>query len=141
MHLAPGDMPYTWPENRESTGFPAPPPRVALSTDWIRMTRMATDKQSEFVLEAERTSTKPPPLYKVLLLNDDFTPMEFVVIVLQQFFGMDRERAMRIMLQVHTEGSGVCGVFPKDVAATKVEQVVSYARQHQHPLACVMEEN
>jgi len=105
------------------------------------MTRMATDKQSEFVLEAERTSTKPPPLYKVLLLNDDFTPMEFVVIVLQQFFGMDRERAMRIMLQVHTEGSGVCGVFPKDVAATKVEQVVSYARQHQHPLACVMEEN
>lgn len=105
------------------------------------MTRMATDKQSEFVLEAERTSTKPPPLYKVLLLNDDFTPMEFVVIVLQQFFGMDRERAMRVMLQVHTEGSGVCGVFPKDVAATKVEQVVSFARQHQHPLACVMEEN
>jgi ATP-dependent Clp protease adaptor protein ClpS len=105
------------------------------------MGRMATHKQSEFVVEAERTSTKPPPLYKVLLLNDDFTPMEFVVIVLQQFFGMDRERAMRVMLQVHTEGSGVCGVFPKDVAATKVEQVVSFARQHQHPLACVMEEN
>lgn len=105
------------------------------------MIRMATDKQSEFILEAERTSTQPPPLYKVLLLNDDFTPMEFVVIVLQQFFGMDRERAMRVMLQVHTEGSGVCGVFPKDVAATKVEQVVSFAQQHQHPLACVMEEN
>jgi ATP-dependent Clp protease adaptor protein ClpS len=102
---------------------------------------MATDKQSDFIVEAERTSTKPPPLYKVLLLNDDFTPMEFVVIVLQQFFGMDRERAMRVMLQVHTEGSGVCGVFPKDVAATKVEQVASFARQHQHPLACVMEEN
>lgn len=105
------------------------------------MSRMATDKQSDSVVEAERTSTKPPPLYKVLLLNDDFTPMEFVVIVLQQFFGMDRERAMRVMLQVHTEGSGVCGVFPKDVAATKVEQVASFARQHQHPLACVMEEN
>lgn len=105
------------------------------------MSRMATHKQSGLLLEAERTSTKPPPLYKVLLLNDDFTPMEFVVIVLQQFFGMDRERAMRVMLQVHTEGSGVCGVFPKDVAATKVEQVVSFARQHQHPLACVMEEN
>lgn len=105
------------------------------------MTRMATHKQSELVAEAERTSTKPPPLFKVLLLNDDFTPMEFVVIVLQQFFGMDRERAMRVMLQVHTEGSGVCGVFPKDVASTKVEQVVSFARQHQHPLACVMEEN
>lgn len=105
------------------------------------MSRMATDKQSDSVVEAERTSTKPPPLYKVLLLNDDFTPMEFVVIVLQQFFSMDRERAMRVMLQVHTEGSGVCGVFPKDVAATKVEQVASFARQHQHPLACVMEEN
>ena len=105
------------------------------------MTHMATDKQSDSVLETERTQTKPPPLYKVLILNDDFTPMEFVVIVLQQFFGMDRERATRVMLQVHTEGSGVCGVFPKDVAATKVEQVVSFARQHQHPLACVMEEN
>lgn len=105
------------------------------------MSRMATHKQSEFVLEAEKTRTKPPPLFKVLILNDDFTPMEFVVIVLQQFFGMDRERATRVMLQVHMEGSGVCGVFPKDVAATKVEQVVSFARQHQHPLACVMEEN
>ncbi len=102
---------------------------------------MATHKQDEFLLEAEHTRTKPPPLYKVLLLNDDFTPMEFVVIVLQKFFGMDRERAMRIMFQVHREGSGVCGVFPKDVAATKVDQVVSFARQHQHPLACVMEEN
>lgn len=105
------------------------------------MTRMATDKQSDSVLETERTNTKPPPLYKVLLLNDDFTPMEFVVLVLQQFFNMDREQATRVMLQVHTQGSGVCGVFPKDSAATKVEQVVSFARQHQHPLACVMEEN
>lgn len=105
------------------------------------MTRMATQKHSESVLETERTRTRPPPLYKVLLLNDDFTPMEFVVTVLQEFFAMDRERAMRVMLQVHTEGSGVCGTFPKDVAATKVEKVVSFARQHQHPLACVMEEN
>lgn len=105
------------------------------------MILMATQKQGEFVLEAERTRAKPPPLYKVLLLNDDFTPMEFVVIVLQSFFGMDRERATRIMLQVHREGSGVCGVFPKDVAATKVDQVAAFARQHQHPLACVMEEN
>lgn len=105
------------------------------------MILMATHKQGEFVLEAERTRAKPPPLYKVLLLNDDFTPMEFVVIVLQSFFSMDRERATRIMLQVHKEGSGVCGVFPKDVAATKVDQVAAFARQHQHPLACVMEEN
>lgn len=114
---------------------------IALFDDLIRMTRMATHKQDEYLLEAERTRTKPPPLYKVLLLNDDFTPMEFVIVVLQKFFGMDRERATRIMLQVHREGSGMCGVFPRDVAATKVEQVVSFARQHQHPLACVMEEN
>ena len=76
----------------------------------------------------------------MLLLNDDYTPMEFVVMVLQRFFAMDRERATVVMLQVHREGKGVCGVFPRDLAATKVEQVSSLARQHQHPLACVMEE-
>jgi len=102
---------------------------------------MATRKQSESVLEAERTKTKPPPLFKVLLLNDDYTPMDFVVVVLQSFFSMSREQAMRIMLKVHKEGVGVCGVFPRDVAATKVELVTSYAREHQHPLACVMEES
>ena len=101
---------------------------------------MATRKQSESVLEAERTKTKPPPLFKVLLLNDDYTPMEFVVIVLQKFFGMGREQSTRIMLNVHREGVGVCGVFPRDVAATKVELVTGFAREHQHPLACVMEE-
>jgi ATP-dependent Clp protease adaptor protein ClpS len=87
------------------------------------------------------TKVKPPPLFRVLLLNDDFTPMEFVVMVLQQFFAMDRERATRVMLKVHTEGKGVCGVFPKDIAATKVTQVLDFSRQHQHPLQCVMEEN
>ena len=102
---------------------------------------MATRKQSESVLEAERTKTKPPPLFKVLLLNDDYTPMDFVVVVLQSFFSMSREQAMRIMLKVHKEGVGVCGVFPRDVAATKVELVTGYAREHQHPLACVMEES
>ena len=101
---------------------------------------MATRKQSESVLEAERTKTKPPPLFKVLLLNDDYTPMEFVVVVLQKFFGMSREQSTRIMLKVHREGVGVCGVFPRDVAATKVELVTGYAREPQHPLACVMEE-
>lgn len=102
---------------------------------------MATRKQGESVLEAERTKTKPPPLFKVLLLNDDYTPMEFVVVVLQKFFGMSREQATRIMLKVHREGAGICGVFPRDVAATKVELVTGYAREHQHPLACVMEES
>lgn len=79
-------------------------------------------------------------MYQVMLLNDDFTPMEFVVEVLQKFFGMDRERATQVMLKVHREGRGVCGLYPHDVAATKVEQVSSFSREHQHPLQCVMEE-
>ena len=97
--------------------------------------------QGAVVAERKAARTKPPRMYQVVLLNDDFTPMDFVVVVLQKFFAMDRERATRVMLQVHREGSGVCGVFPKDIAATKVEQVSAFARQHQHPLACVMEEN
>jgi len=87
------------------------------------------------------TRLKPPPLYKVLLLNDDFTPMEFVVIVLQRFFSKSREQATQIMLKVHNEGAGVCGIYPRDVAETKVQQVTSFAREHQHPLQCVMEES
>ena len=105
------------------------------------MGRMVTKKQGESVLETEVTRIKPPPLVKVMLLNDDFTPMDFVVTVIEKFFGLDREQATRIMLKVHREGVGVCGIFPRDIAATKVEQVIAYARQHQHPLACVMEEN
>ncbi len=83
----------------------------------------------------------PPKMYKVLLLNDDYTPMEFVIVVLQRFFAMGTEQATQIMLKVHNEGRGVCGVFPRDIAATKVEQVGTFARQYQHPLACIMEEN
>jgi len=92
------------------------------------------------VLEAKKAKVKLPPMYKVLLLNDDYTPMEFVVLVLQKFFGMTRERATQVMLKVHREGMGVCGVYPRDVASTKVQQVAAYARKHQHPLQCVMEE-
>ena len=102
---------------------------------------MATKHQDSSLLEAKRAQIKQPPLYKVLLLNDDFTPMDFVIVVLQRFFGMDREQATRIMLKVHLEGRGVCGVFARDVAATKVDQVTTFARSNQHPLACVMEEN
>lgn len=105
---------------------------------------MATRKDegdNGVVLETSKTRTAPPPMYKVLLLNDDYTPMDFVVVVLQKFFSLDRERATVVMLQVHREGKGVCGVFPRDVAATKKEQVNTFARQHQHPLVCVMEEN
>lgn len=92
------------------------------------------------VLEQQRSKAKPPSMYKVVLLNDDFTPMDFVVIVLQRFFAKDREQATQIMLKVHMEGRGVCGVYPKDIAATKVEQVLAFANEHQHPLQCVMEE-
>jgi ATP-dependent Clp protease adaptor protein ClpS len=92
------------------------------------------------VLEKQEAKTKPPPMYQVVLLNDDYTPMEFVILVLQKFFKMGREKATHVMLKVHREGKGVCGLFPRDIAATKVEQVCSFARQHQHPLQCVMEE-
>jgi ATP-dependent Clp protease adaptor protein ClpS len=101
---------------------------------------MATGNDPSTVLEDQETRVKAPPMYQVLLLNDDYTPMEFVVSVLQRFFGMGREKATQVMLKVHREGRGVCGVFPRDVAATKVEQVCSYSREHQHPLQCVMEE-
>ncbi len=104
------------------------------------VTRKQARDESE-VLAPQKSRAKPPPLFKVLLLNDDFTPMDFVVVVLEKFFGMGREQATVVMLKVHREGKGLCGVFPRDVAATKVEQVSAFARQHQHPLACVMEEN
>jgi len=95
--------------------------------------------KDDSVLEAKKAKVKLPPMYQVLLLNDDYTPMEFVVLVLQKFFGMTRERATQVMLKVHREGMGVCGVYPHDVASTKVQQVSNYARKHQHPLQCVME--
>jgi ATP-dependent Clp protease adaptor protein ClpS len=93
------------------------------------------------VTETGKPRLKPPPLFKVLLLNDDFTPMDFVVQVLQQFFSKSREQAMQIMLKVHNEGVALCGVYPHDVAETKVNQVINFAREHQHPLQCVIEEN
>ena len=99
------------------------------------------DDTGTHIITKTRPKTKRPSLYKVLLLNDDYTPMDFVVVVLQTIFFMGREQATQIMLKVHREGSGVCGVFPRDVAATKVEQVVAFAKQHQHPLRCVMEES
>ena len=101
---------------------------------------MATQNDPSTTVERQEARVKPPPMYQVLLLNDDFTPMEFVVTVLQKFFGMGREKATHVMLMVHREGRGVCGLFPKDIALTKVEQVGNFSRQHQHPLQCVMEE-
>jgi ATP-dependent Clp protease adaptor protein ClpS len=91
-------------------------------------------------VEETKPRLKKPPLYRVVLLNDDYTPMEFVVEVLQRIFGMDRPTATRIMLEVHTKGKGVCGVYTYEIAETKVAQVGSLAEQHQHPLLCTMEE-
>jgi ATP-dependent Clp protease adaptor protein ClpS len=101
---------------------------------------MAVHEQRGEVLEREKTKLKPPPLYKVLLLNDDYTPMDFVVVVLQTVFAMSREKATRVMLQVHREGMGICGTFTREVASAKVDQVRGIARKHQHPLQCTMEE-
>ena len=101
---------------------------------------MTTENNPSSVLEEQAVRVKPPAMYQVMILNDDYTPMEFVVAVLQKFFVMDREKATQVMLKVHREGRGVCGVFPRDVAATKVELVGDFAREHQHPLQCTMEE-
>jgi ATP-dependent Clp protease adaptor protein ClpS len=100
---------------------------------------MANRQREDTVLEAKRSKTKPPPMFKVLLLNDDYTPMDFVVDVLQQFFSMDLDKATQVMLHVHTRGRGVCGVFTREVAETKVAQVNEYSRMNQHPLLCTME--
>lgn len=91
------------------------------------------------VVVKTRTKTKKPSMYKVLMLNDDYTPMEFVVHVLERFFGKTREEATSIMLHVHRRGVGVCGVFTYEVAETKVAQVMDFARRHQHPLQCILE--
>lgn len=100
-----------------------------------------TSHDDGLALQEAVPKLKKPPLYKVMILNDDFTPMEFVVQVLESFFGMDREKATRVMLHVHTRGVGVCGVFTKDVAETKVSLVNDFSRSNQHPLLCTMEES
>ena len=99
-----------------------------------------TDSENEVGI-ATKTKARPkkPSQYKVLMLNDDYTPMEFVVMVLKRFFGMDLEQATRVMLHVHQKGVGVCGIFPYEVAETKVNQVMDFARQNQHPLQCTLE--
>lgn len=97
------------------------------------------DDEGDLAVQTVKPRLKRPPMYKVVMLNDDYTPMDFVVEVLQMFFGMDREQATRIMLQVHTQGKAVCGVFTRDIAETKAAQVNQYARQHQHPLLCEIE--
>ena len=104
------------------------------------MSEDSPNSERGLVVEEARPRLKRPPLYQVILLNDDYTPMEFVVDVLERIFNLNRTTATRVMLEVHTRGKGVCGVFTYEIAETKVAQVTSYARQHQHPLLCTMEE-
>ena len=103
---------------------------------------MATNDENGTLLipKEKKAAVKPPPMYQVLLLNDDYTPMEFVVAIIQEYFNKDRETATQIMLKVHRDGKGMCGVYPKDIASTKVEHVLTHARKAGHPLQCVMEE-
>ena len=102
---------------------------------------MATKHSNVTLLENIETGTRPPKLYNVLLFNDDFTTMEFVIEVLQKIFHMEHERAVQTMLKVHKNGSAICGVYTKDIAETKVTQVTSFAKQHEHPLRCETEES
>ncbi len=97
------------------------------------------DREGGLAVQTERPKLKRPPMYKVVMINDDYTPMEFVVETLEVFFGMDREKATRVMLTVHTQGKATCGIYSRDVAETKAAQVNQYARDNEHPLLCEIE--
>ena len=99
------------------------------------------DDGSGLLVQEAKPKLQAPPMYKVVMFNDDYTPMDFVVEVLEGFFGLNRELATKVMLTVHTEGRAVCGVFARDIAETKAEQVNQYARECQHPLLCEIEKD
>ncbi len=101
---------------------------------------MVTKHEDGTVETRQEQKLKPPPMYQVFLLNDDYTPMEFVVAILQEYFSKDREAATQIMLKVHRNGKGMCGIYPKDIAFTRVELVLTHAREAGHPLQCMTEE-
>jgi len=103
------------------------------------MSRAEDGEDRGTTVEEAKPQLKRPPMYQVLLLNDNYTPMEFVVQVLERFFGMDRAKATRVMLQVHNEGRAVCGIYSREIAETKVAQVCDHARRFDHPLLCTME--
>lgn len=103
------------------------------------MSDQPDDRDENVAVQESKPQLKKPSLYKVLLLNDDYTPMEFVVVILERFFGKQREQAVQIMLHVHQKGVGVCGVYPRDVAESKVKLVMDFSKDHQHPLQCTME--
>ncbi len=130
--------PHHWP-----TGGRQCPVQTATAQRYDEAMSQGNEHESEHhtgvAVEISRPEVKRPPLYQVMLMNDDFTPMDFVVEVLQVFFAMNREKATQVMLHVHTRGRGVCGVFTREVAETKVAQVNEFSRHHQHPLMCTME--
>ena len=105
------------------------------------MSEQSNQPNRGIAVEEAQPKLKRPPMYQVVLLNDDYTPMEFVVQVLESIFSLDRTSATRIMLEVHTRGKGICGVFTYEIAETKVAQVNSFSREHQHPLMCTLEES
>ena len=132
------DRPYMWIDEQTA--------RTPCDIDRIRRTERCplpggSRRPGTSVITRTKPKLQRPSLYRVLLLNDDYTPMEFVIHVLERFFQKDRDAATRIMLHVHNHGVGECGVFTYEVAETKVTQVMDFARQHQHPLQCVMEKN
>jgi len=112
-------------------------PPVTLPTPTVQLPKK--DDGGAVVLERRTQKTAPPQMYQVVMLNDDYTPMEFVVVVIQEFFGKDLEAATRIMLKIHLDGKAVCGVYSRDVAATKVDQVLEAANRAGHPLKCISE--
>jgi ATP-dependent Clp protease adaptor protein ClpS len=112
---------------------------MAVSPRHPDLTPISPGSDEAVVLEHQRQRVQPPKMDQVVLLNDDYTPMEFVVLVLQEFFNKDRETATQIMLKIHLEGRGVCGVFTRDVAATKVDLVMQASHHHGHPLQCISE--
>jgi ATP-dependent Clp protease adaptor protein ClpS len=105
----------------------------------IQKPKNAKPFESDTAVKPKLAKPKLPPMFKVLLINDDYTPMEFVVECIERFFNKSREQATQIMLKVHTEGMAVCGLYPQDIADTKMNQVMSFAKEHQHPLQCVIE--
>ena len=127
---------------RDAKSPPLTSPILALSAyiiDLMSQRDSKHDNGQTGVITRTAPKTKKPSLYKVLLLNDDYTPMEFVIVVLERFFNKGRDEATRIMLHVHQKGVGICGVFTFEIAETKVTQVMDFARKHQHPLQCTME--
>jgi ATP-dependent Clp protease adaptor protein ClpS len=135
----PGNHPGNGPRPTEAGAGHAGTPSAPRLADDDNNKRRGPGAPGTAVITKTKPQTKRPSLYRVLLLNDDYTPMEFVVHVLERFFNKDQEAAHRIMMHVHQHGIGECGVYTYEVAETKVTQVMDFARKHQHPLQCVME--